>query len=199
MKSLIKITMLLLVIAFGCVVVYAASPAEEKYSAFMEKYWSVREADKSLNTIWKCGRKILDREEFSNLLKEQRKWMANRNKIILGIPLSENGAEKLTELIYDRNRDIGRYIYECKIFDKNNEFKKIDKNIKENGATLDLRGQDGWQQRLWYHLEGNNIISSEQQGSNHGYNIGYWYVENNNVILVINDGREKIIKNSFVV
>lgn len=185
MRNIVIVAVIFIVIIFSSRAIYAASFAEEKYSEFIEKYSSIKDSDIYLNNIWRCGRKILGKEEFSKLLRDQRKWIADRNKVILDVKVNNAGAKRLEQFISDRIVMVNRYIYECKVVDENNEFKKIDKNITAYSAVLDLRRKDGWQQEIWYHLERNNIISSEQQRGEHDNNVGYWYVEGNKVNLVI--------------
>ena len=124
MRNIVIVAVIFIVIIFSSRAIYAASFAEEKYSEFIEKYSSIKDSDIYLNNIWRCGRKILGKEEFSKLLRDQRKWIADRNKVILDVKVNNAGAKRLEQFISDRIVMVNRYIYECKVVDENNEFKK---------------------------------------------------------------------------
>lgn len=122
MRNIVIVAVIFIVIIFSSRAIYAASFAEEKYSEFIEKYSSIKDSDIYLNNIWRCGRKILGKEEFSKLLRDQRKWIADRNKVILDVKVNNAGAKRLEQFISDRIVMVNRYIYECKVVDENNEF-----------------------------------------------------------------------------
>lgn len=193
MKSVMSIAVMLFTIMFSCNTMYAAGTAKEKYSAFMETDSNIKDADTRLNNLWDCGRKILNKSDFSKLLEEQREWLVYRDNLIRNISLSESSAKQLAECINDRVNNINYYLYACKVFDTHNEFKKIDKNITTNAAKLNIQQEEHGSSNIGYILKGNNIISKSWKGKDLSNNNGYWYVEKSNVILITEHGIYKTV------